>query len=259
MSQLMTQLPALGPFMFNGIDPDYQAVLSRGTALGYTLPGTGVQAKGNALVKALKACGVWDMLDVFYVFATDGDSGFATLNWKDPALYQCTLINSPSFTAMQGFTGDGMSSYISTNFNKSIDAVRYTLNDASRSMYVYDIGSGVGGRAIDGDAATGYNNLMAANTANQKINALNNLSVNFSVTTDNMQYCINRSSGSDIQFFEGTSMTTYSSNSYSIGLVSILLKHVGNYGAHTISMYALGASMFSKNTAFVNAFSKYMT
>ena len=51
-------------------DPDYQAVLDRGTTLGYTLPSSAQQILQNAVVVSLKADGVWSKLDLFYVWAT---------------------------------------------------------------------------------------------------------------------------------------------------------------------------------------------
>jgi hypothetical protein len=57
----------------NGVafDTDYQAILSRATTLGYTLPSVSQRIKQNALVLSLKAGGIWTKLDVLYIFAND--------------------------------------------------------------------------------------------------------------------------------------------------------------------------------------------
>jgi hypothetical protein len=41
--------------------------------------------------------GIWSKLDTFSVFATDGDSDFALIDWKRLSDY--TAVNSPTFTA----------------------------------------------------------------------------------------------------------------------------------------------------------------
>jgi len=116
-------------------DADYQAVLDRSTALGYTAPSPAQQTLQNTLVTDLKTAGVWDKLDVFYVFATDGDSNFATLNWKAPSSHQVTKVSSPTFTADSGFSGDGSTAYLDTNFSIANDATNYTQNNASAFTY----------------------------------------------------------------------------------------------------------------------------
>lgn len=112
-------------------DADYQAVLNRGSALGYALPTPGQQVKQNAYVLALKAAGIWALLDVLYVFATNGDSNYATLNWKAPTLFQCAKVNSPTFTANLGFNGNGTTSYLNTTWIPSVNGVNYVLNNSS--------------------------------------------------------------------------------------------------------------------------------
>ena len=118
-----------------GLDADYQAVLDRSTALGYTAPSATQQTLQNTLVTDLKTAGVWDKLDLFYVFATDGDSDYATLNWKIPASFQATKVNSPTFTTNGGFTGDGSSSYLRTNYIPITDAINVTQTSISAGGY----------------------------------------------------------------------------------------------------------------------------
>lgn len=130
------------------IDADYQAVLNYATTQGYTLPSSSQQTLQNQLVVDLKAAGVWSKLDSFGVFATDGDSDFALIDWI--RLTDYTAINSPTFTSNQGFQGNGSSSYIDANFVASTDGVNYTLNNASFGYYMrqYDTSASSGEGAI---------------------------------------------------------------------------------------------------------------
>ena len=118
----------------SAFDADYQAVLDRSTALGYTAPSASQQTLQNTLVEDLKTAGVWDKLDLFYVFATDGDSDFATLNWKTPSSFQTTKVNSPTFTANEGFNGGNLN-YLDTNWSVANDSVNFTETNASMGFW----------------------------------------------------------------------------------------------------------------------------
>ena len=119
----------------SGFDADYQAVLDQSTSLGYTAPSAAQQTLQNTLVTDLKTAGVWDKLDLFYVFATDGDSDYATLNWKAPSSHQTTKVNSPTFTSNEGFNGDLTSSYLDTNFQLDSIGLNSSLNSVSFGGY----------------------------------------------------------------------------------------------------------------------------
>jgi len=137
MKDFHLKVPLGMGFYFNNsttpatFDTDYQAILDRGTALGYALPSIDQRVKQNTFVLALKDAGVWTKTDVLWVFATDGDSDFATLNWKTPASFQCTKVLLPTFASNQGFTGDGLVSYLNTNWAPNPDAVNFLLDSAS--------------------------------------------------------------------------------------------------------------------------------
>jgi hypothetical protein len=46
-----------------------------------------------------------------------------------------TNVNSTTFTAGQGFTGNGTTMYLNTNYNPAVDGVKYTQNSASFGVY----------------------------------------------------------------------------------------------------------------------------
>ena len=122
-------------------DADYQAVLDRATALGYQAPQSDQQELQNTLVTSLKSAGVWDKLDLFYVFASDCDSDFATLNWKAPSTFQISKVSSPTFTTDVGFSGNGTSYYLDTDYTPSDDGNNYTQDAASFGFFISSLGS----------------------------------------------------------------------------------------------------------------------
>jgi hypothetical protein len=160
-------------------DSDYQAILDKAVSLGYTLPSSNAQTLQNTLLTSLKTDGVWNKLDIFYVFAVDNNaSEFTTINWKNPnALVnlptQSTLINAPAFTNKAGFTGNGADNYINTNYNPATQSINYTLNNASRYYFPHAF---VGTTRVDGTNATSVNALVVGVTNAHRINAGTNKS-----------------------------------------------------------------------------------
>ena len=117
----------------DAFDSDYQAVLDFATSEGDTLPSANQQILQNNLLRALKTFGIWNKLDSFAMFATDGDVGFSLICWK--RLVKMTAVNSPTFTANEGFTGNGTSSRINTGFTPD-GSGNYKLNAASFGVFV---------------------------------------------------------------------------------------------------------------------------
>lgn len=105
---------------------------------GLTTPlSAGQITKLNTLVSSLKTgmsiTNLSDVFDVFIVYANEtAEAGLRNIA-KDA--HHATAVNSPLFTQFEGFTGNGTSSYINTNYNAAVDGVRFTLNDASIGHY----------------------------------------------------------------------------------------------------------------------------
>lgn len=243
----------------SSFDSDYQAVLDRASTLGYTAPSSGQQTLQNTLVTDLKTAGVWDKLDVFYVFATDGDSDFATLNWKTPSSHQVTKINSPTFTANSGFAGDGSSSYLDTNYNPATSGTNYTLNDASISVWSNDF---VLNNFITGVTSSGFNVVrMSSTSANQRINMGANgvftPRVNLSDSSKKLRQ-LNRTSFTNATAFQDTTSTTHTGNSTEIHSENqLILRSSSFYSSTEVAFFGMGASLVSENADFYSALNTY--
>lgn len=235
-------------------DADYQAILDKGTALGYTLPSASVQAKQNTLLASLKASGVWAKLDVFYVFAQDGGSAFATLNWKNPNANQSTLVSSPTFVSNGGFQGNGTSSYIDTNFNPTTQGIQYTQNNASRYFFTHAISTG----RLDGNTS-GVNSMFFGVSASQRINAGSNTAVpviDFNSTANTKS--IHRTSSTSITAYNSTTaQVAVQISAVMSSLNQFILRSSTAYGAHTCAAYAMGASLIAEHSAFIADWNTY--
>jgi hypothetical protein len=235
-------------------EDEYQAILDRATTLGYALPSDAVKLKQNTLLTSLKSTGVWSKLDVFYVFAQDGGSAFGTLNWKNPNANQSTLVNSPIFVSNGGFTGNGTSSYIDTNFNPSTQGVQYTQNNASRYFFTHAIGTG----RFDGNTS-GTNSMFLGVSASQRINAGSNTAtppIDFTSAVNTKS--LHRTSSTAVTAYNST--TAQSATQTSAAMTSAnqwILRSSTNYSTNTCAAYAMGASMISEHTNFINTWNTY--
>jgi hypothetical protein len=245
-------------------DADYQAVLDYATTQGYTLPSAGQQILQNQLVVDLKDAGVWSKLDTFAVFANDVNisnpipnpysNAFALVDWKRLSLY--TAVNSPTFTVNQGFTGNGTSSYINTNFNPTINGINYKLNNASFGGYKDSVtasSSWVFG------TLSGNNNIRNTNNANHRINSTNTLSasVNFGIVNF---IGLNRTSMTNVQPLTNQTVGNLTQTSTAMPDENLFIfRNSGSYlGGVPILMYFAGADITSVYGDFYDAWDNYI-
>lgn len=71
--------------------------------------------------------------DVMYLLANEtSEAGLKNLVKRN---YDATAVNAPAFTQWEGFKGNGISSYLNTNYTPNIDSAAYTLYSASFGVY----------------------------------------------------------------------------------------------------------------------------
>jgi hypothetical protein len=88
----------------------------------------------NDFIKTCKQDGTWQLLDRFWLFAQDKQAN-AVYSIVNPSSTACTEVNSPSWTAYRGYTGNGTSSYLNSNYNETSNGVNFTQNSASIFVY----------------------------------------------------------------------------------------------------------------------------
>ena len=231
-----------------GVNAEYDAVLEYAILQGYTLPSVDQQALQNKLVSDLKQAGIWDKLDIFYVFATDGDQNFARLNWKNPSLYRTTNVTSdPIFRTNIGFTGPNR---LNTNF-PSTSGVNYTLNDASRHVWVYF--SYGGNQRMDSAGGSNNNSMENRGGTYQSINS-GPVGTSTTLSGTGMK-SIHRLSSTSVIVLNGTTQQPYSAATTGL---SSSPQHIFG-GTVDISMYSMGASLINENSDYINAFQTYLT
>lgn len=241
-------------------DSDYQAVLDRGTALGYTLPSPSQQSIQNDLVLDLKSYGIWSLIDVFYNLVTDGDSNFALLNWKSPSLYQLTKTGTPSFATNSGYTSSA-SNYLNMPFTPSTNGVNYILGNAS----IFGSSISYGARNAGGGAS--YTFILAdAGTGTNKY-SINNSQINKTVGTDHTNKFIiinDIGTGSNCKgYVDGVHTYTGAGGSSKVPNLQLRIGALsgdgGNTGVSGLNKLAgLGASLEGKASNFSTAWYNYL-
>ena len=97
---------------------------------GYT---TAQQAAYTALICGMVADGSWAQMEVFYTLNAPNSSGMA-LNLTSTS-YSLTTSGTGTFTATQGWAGNGSTGYLNTNYTPSTNGVQCTLNSCGIGIY----------------------------------------------------------------------------------------------------------------------------
>lgn len=115
-----------------GFDVDVTAWSAAVVSAGGTVSGA-QKAYVQALVGSLKASGVWASLDRLWLFAAENSTqALIDLVTRTTA----TAVNSPTFIANQGYTGNGTTSYVNTGFTPSTAGGKFVQNSASLGAWV---------------------------------------------------------------------------------------------------------------------------
>ena len=210
----------------------------------------------NRLLLELKSSGVWAKLDLLYVFATNAVDGAAALvDWKS-GFPLGTAVGTVNFNGNQGFTLGG-GSYIETVFDPTIYGINYTLNNASRYFFPYEITGG----PMDGTSTLRNSMIVGGNPTDNYINqGLVPLVVPFVYTTTVEPKSIHRTSAIDVRLYNGTTFENRTALSTALASdVQLIGSADGTVGDSIVSGYAMGASMVAENTAFIAAWNTYIT
>lgn len=138
-------------------DPFYEQLL---VAMG-TTPPADVRGYQNELIIALRIDEVWPLLDGVRIWAADTADN-SCYNWVNPTAYKATFVNSPTFTAYRGVNGDGVSSWVNTNWAPS-NGVNFQQDN--NSLFAYSL-TDTQGNAIFGTNGGGNLLLQPRNASN---------------------------------------------------------------------------------------------
>ncbi len=235
-----------------------------------SLPSSGQRVKQNAFFESMEnSCGdCLSDLDLFYNFATDGDSDYAKINWVNPGTFQLVEHGTVTFTSNQGFNGNGTNGYLDTTFICSTDGVNYTQDDASAfCAIVNDISENRSEFGVNGGPSEPSILLNARNNLNQVVFRVNVVTQTGGANTDSEAfYHILRASSSNHSLFKDGSLNV-STNQGSTGRPNRALPLLANNASGTISSFStkkmgcfgLGASLSGNEASLYSSWNSYFT
>jgi hypothetical protein len=252
---------------FGGFSAEYQAVLSRATSSGITLPSLANQANQNKLIVDLKAAGVWDKLDVFYMFANTGSSGFALLNWKNPnGTTNASAVGSLTFNG-SAFQGAALS-YLNTNYNPTTKATNFSQNNAGIGVWKRTHDATPNKHLWGNIGSRSY--VHAVSQANQRLHTTTGLAASFNTSNTGMLVmnrtaasgtgCITLAVNTTITVTNQTSGTTAPPDNANYSVFTIATSTADTYLGQ-ISAWWIGANFATEvnNSSLYNALNTYMS
>lgn len=261
-------------WMSSGVsyDSDYQSLLDRATALGYTKPSGAQQVKQNAFVLELKSSGIWTLLDVLYVFANDGSENFAKINWKSPTTFELTKSGTITWTSNLGSAGNGTTGYYNTGWNASANGVNYALDNASAFHYNNTEGGSSGlDYGFRGNTDNGrlyFNPRTASDNLQGRINQNTAAAINIVANLTAVGfYQIQRTSAANYRVFKNGVQTgadqAQASGTLSVQNCLICAENINgtpsSFSTRQIGIFGLGAGLATKEAALRTAWNNYFT
>lgn len=120
-------------------------------------------------ITRLRHADLWRKIEYLQVYAAH-DTNAALKNWKNPGTGDATLVNAPTFAADRGYTTDGSTNYVETNFNFST-ATLYTQNSAHWGVWSRTVGQQTNATGwFDGTDGVNINPRSASDTSSHRVN-----------------------------------------------------------------------------------------
>jgi len=201
-----------------------------------TQPGTARKVIINDFIRALKAAGVWAKSDGIYMLNGE-DEQSSLLNWKQN-LYNLTAVDSPTFTANQGYAGNGTSSYLDTGFVPNTAGGSWVQNSAHMAL-TNRTSRAANGSVQMGCATTvnGNQAIMASRFTGDlflgKMNDVTNGSI-ASTESAGRFYTSRSASGSRVQYKDGVSLGSVTAASSGLAVTAMVLLA---YRSNVVSLF----------------------
>lgn len=186
----------------------------------------------NSFILSLKSAGVWSTLDCLSFVAAEAAQN-AHLNWVNPASTALAPVNSPTFTADRGYTGNGTTSYVNTGYVPSA-ATKATLNSTCFGVYINATG-GVSSAKVDlgSNNATAFSILRTYDSANTVAYRVNQGSASTAtgITNELGHTAVSRTASNLVTAYKnGAALTTSSVVSNALPTVAMFLGANNNNG-----------------------------
>lgn len=251
-------------------DSSYSAESTAFFARMATDPGETRKGVYNTFINALKTgavsgSNIWAKLDIIYLLAAHEEST-GLLNLKG-ATYNATKTGTLTFTADEGFLGDGATGYLDTGLADNAGGVNWSQDSAFLAAYV-NVESAGTTIPVVGTSGTSNQALLVplqSGTGRARIHVGANAVVTPSVANRLGWTIGNRSSSTDLVAMRDT-VTGASQTTASTAPVAATINLFRNatatpsFAADQLAAFAMGGSLTAnERTDFINAANAYLT
>lgn len=227
----------------------------------------------NALNTFIRQCiinGNWQKFDRCWIFATTQQqhARVSIVNPTPSAAWPTSLTEVPNggtltWTALQGYTGDGTKSYINSNYNPAVNNVNFSRNNCSIGIYSRTNTAANGNTAIGMSDASGTDYILInpRNAAGQLNAGLNGTAPNQGATSDSLALkAISRSvSTTTVGWDRGVSLGNTTSSSLSVQSFPIYIlatnkgnSTINNFTNRQLSMAFIGSAGINQSKLYNN-------
>jgi len=223
-----------------------------------TAPTDAVIRRYDALIGRLVDAGIWADIDGLYFLAA-ADQASALINLKADR-FNLLPRGTLTFTANRGFTGDGATGYLDTQFNPSLGngGCRFQQNSAHLSAWVLSEGQN-NIAEIGVPIAAGYQTLdltlIARNTSDQlqgRINAGGTTTAGSTTTTSLGHTLVRRTGASTTDIYKNGARFGQDTTTASNGLVNAnitLLRSHTSYSNRQVAFASFGGGIADTSTS----------
>jgi len=238
----------------SGLDPGAVALIARMSVAPSAARGRAI----DAVVRGLKASGVWGKLVALHVMAAH-DAQAARLNWVQVA-YDLGAVNAPGFVADRGYAGNGSNSYLDTGWAPNAgaqDSLCFAVWDRTGTQSAMPV---AGTSTTTGVVIIPRN---ASDAAGVRVNqASASASAAGSVVDGSGFTAANRSAANAVQIYRNGALLASASTASSAPSAASLALGVynnGNFSAHQFAACAIGSSLSAgEQAALYGALLGYM-
>lgn len=224
-----------------------------------TRPSVAVISAVDHFIKGCKADGNWTLLDRFWLFAQDNQTNSLT-SIVNPTSSVATEVSSPGWTSLQGYTSNGTTSYINTNYTPSTDAVNFTQNSATQFIYSRTDSQEASLQGGGGLANLHATHLNIRNSSDQILSRTNGTTATGAISNTSSLgfFTAVRSSFTAVTFYRnGSSLGSPASNT-STGLATVKLYALSNnnngtaanFSTRQIAVYGFGSGSINQATFY---------
>lgn len=228
---------------------EWGQIMTYATKIGATPPSD--PTTFDQLIKDLKSAGIWQKLDVFYVFAGDSSNGFKLINWIDPNNHYADAYGGLTWD-LDGVKGNGSNAYVNTNFISNVDGVNRQLGSAHTFGVIHQVGGIVWGMADQWNAEF-------FNTAHVYKRLDGNFNNQASINQIGSHFIIRDSSSTGIYIHQDSQYSLNGSNTLAT-LPNTILRSFNSYGSTKISCWSTGGALtYSETQSFRTIYNNFLT